>query len=232
MSQLILEKISAGARRLKLEVEHPTCTRIIAQLMEHRPKRHGETHCIYIWGPPGCGKTTALKRILTTIEHLYPALTYYKKMSELSKFWDGYDNDPIVWIDDPGYFDMERHPEEAASFKNIISTGPHIVEIKYGKCQFDSRLCIITSNTAPEYFASSAGSCAEAISRRIGHDSLTGRAIYCPNLHATKTKLYRRVIKCVKAIAEQYYHINIDTDLVMDNLPPIVPLHVDISSSD
>lgn len=123
--------------------------RQIAQLMEHRKPRTGETHCIYVYGPPGSGKITCISRVLQAVYHLYPRLAFYKKMSELSKYWDGYDNQPIVWIDDPGLFDMRYHPEEAASFKNVISNGAHTVEIKFGKMQFDSKLCIITANADP-----------------------------------------------------------------------------------
>jgi len=28
-------------------------------------------------------------------------IDYYQKMGGLKRFWDGYDNQPIVWIDDP-----------------------------------------------------------------------------------------------------------------------------------
>jgi len=151
-------------------------------------------------------------------------------MSELTKYWDGYDNQPIVWIDDPGEFDMKYHPEEAAAFKNVISNGPHTVEIKYGSMQFDSKLCIVTTNLTPGRFLRSAGPCMEAIDRRIGKDSIIGKPEHCVNLDYTKKKLYKHALKIIAQIALTYYTIEIDTDYIMSVLPPIVQCRVVYSS--
>ena len=43
------------------------------------------------------------------------------------------------------------------AFKNVVSTGAHIVEVKGSAMQFDSRLVIVVSNTDPESLANTAG---------------------------------------------------------------------------
>jgi hypothetical protein len=87
----------------------------------------------------------------------YPELSFYSKLGGLSKWWDGYDNDPIVIIDDPGIFDPQRREEEIVYFKNIISTGAMEVEVKCGSMQFDSQLVIMSANFDPSVFYRSAG---------------------------------------------------------------------------
>ena len=42
--------------------------------------------------PQGTRKTTAISRVLNT---MYPEVDYYAKMGGISKFYDGYDNQPI-----------------------------------------------------------------------------------------------------------------------------------------
>ena len=124
----------------------------IGKVMAHRPPRHHETKCLYVWGPPGTGKSTTIHRVLKTFQKLDPRAGYYPKMGALKKFWDGYDNQPFVLIDDPGQFNAHF-----AAFKNVISTGALIVEVKGSAMQFDSRLVIVVSNTDPESLANTAG---------------------------------------------------------------------------
>jgi len=47
------------------------------------------------------GKTASINSVLNTIRSMHPQVDYYSKMGGLGKFWDGYDNQPICWIDDP-----------------------------------------------------------------------------------------------------------------------------------
>ena len=61
-------------------------------------------------------------------------------MSGLSKFWDGYDNQPFALIEDPNQFNTTFGEDEVVGFKNVIFTGPYTVEVKCGITQFTSRL--------------------------------------------------------------------------------------------
>ena len=71
----------------------------VYKLARFRPQHSFRTDLVY--GPPGTGKTTSISRLLNVIRKLYPKVDYYSKMGGLSKFFDGYDNQPITWIDDP-----------------------------------------------------------------------------------------------------------------------------------
>lgn len=110
----------------------------IQKMLDQRSPCKHRTDCLF--GPPGVGKTTRIHKLL---EEVYPALDYYLKKS-LSKYWDGYDNQPIVWIDDPIPSQTQITTEQASELKSVISTGPAYVEVKYGNMQFDSRLVILS----------------------------------------------------------------------------------------
>ena len=78
-------------------------------------------------------------------------------MGGLSKFFDGYDNQEIVWIDDPNIdFDKEDN-ENVQRFKNILSTGDTLIEVKHGIMVFDSKLVLISCNLHPQKLAMSMG---------------------------------------------------------------------------
>ena len=98
-TEQIREMILSGARRTSLIAQFPTMTQVIGKLMELRPPRMHETDCLYIYGPTGHGKTTAVLQTLNTVQKLYPKLCYYSKSGGLTKYFDGYDNQPIVWMD-------------------------------------------------------------------------------------------------------------------------------------
>lgn len=119
--------------------------------MEYGPNRTEKTHLWYIYGPTRAGKTTSVNRILSYVRQHY-GIDYYLKMSGLRKFWDGYDYQPIVWIDDPGLFVTNTGGidyEAADMFKALISHQPMLVEVKGASLQFRSKLVIITSNYSP-----------------------------------------------------------------------------------
>jgi hypothetical protein len=123
----------------------------IAQLMKYRPDRGmAKTQVLYLWSATGWGKTTMIQRILEMLKEKNIA-DFYIKMGGLSKYWDGYDNEPICWIDDPVTTpDPCKNQEEVQSLKNVMSAGNCLVEIKHGSLIFDSELVIITSNI-PDY---------------------------------------------------------------------------------
>ena len=69
--------------------------------------------CLYIFGEAGTGKTTACKRALNYIRRQH-GIDYYTKMGGISRFFDGYDWEPICLIDDPIPPDQNSTPKRAA----------------------------------------------------------------------------------------------------------------------
>ena len=124
--------------------------------MRYRPPRQHKTQCLYVWGSTGMGKTTTIDRCLTSLNKLYN-IDYYKKLRGLSKFWDSYDNEPIVYVDDPVKANINYNEDDVQGLKNILSTGPCIADIKFGSMNFDSKLVIIATNISPTYMAESMG---------------------------------------------------------------------------
>ena len=108
-----------------------------------------------IWGPTGVGKTTLVHQILESYKQLN--IHYFSKCGGLTKYWDGYDNQPICWIDDPVCMDPSKDMESIQQLKNIFSTGNCQIEVKFGTMVFDSPIDIITSNTSPRQIALSTG---------------------------------------------------------------------------
>ena len=117
------------------------------QILAHmhlRPGRRHKTMCCYIAGTTGIGKTLGVNKFLNRLRDAYPHITTYYKAHGFSKeYWDGYLNQPIVIIDDPSIptnaFNMATISE---TYKNILSTGEFICNVKYGSMQFDSHLVI------------------------------------------------------------------------------------------
>ena len=133
----------------------PQLLESIYKLACFRPQREFRTDLVYYYGPPGTGKSTTVSKVLNTIRKLYPCVDYYAKMGGLSKYFDGYDNQPITWIDDPVSPAVIRTGDEepVQRFKTVISTGEVLVEVKHGSMVFDSSLIIVTSNMDPQDMA-------------------------------------------------------------------------------
>ena len=147
-SMQILKMIKEGYRMSEIVVEYPSMYATIAKLMLQRPKRVTKTDVLYLWGPTGVGKTSMVFRVLKTLQRLH-LCDYYSKGSGLKKFWDGYDNQQIAWIDDPVSPDDKNDCESIQQLKNIMSGGDCFVEVKHGTMVFDSNLLIMTTNTDP-----------------------------------------------------------------------------------
>lgn len=144
---LILERAKQGARRSELIAEFGTSmavAKMIATSMEFRPPRKHRTDLLYLWGPAGVGKTTEIHRTLEAIQDTY-GIEYYQKMGGLKRFWDGYDDQPIVWIDDP-LPPNDNNNDDKQHLRTVISTGKILVEIKFGSMIFDAKLLIISAN--------------------------------------------------------------------------------------
>lgn len=162
----ILQKVKDGKKRNELVDEYPTCTRIVDQFMLRRPHRTERTDILYIYGPSGVGKTTCVYSLLETLKKEL-GIEFYCKFGGLARFWDGYDNQDIVWIDDPTLVN-ENDKSAVSEFKNVMSTGHVYVEVKHSTMVFDSKLIIITSNVSPHNMAMSCGSeNAAAMERRF-----------------------------------------------------------------
>ena len=100
-SELIIADVKKGLKMSQIVMKYPGCYNQICKLMRYREPRSHRTDVVYYWGPPGTGKTTTIMRILKTIYSLYPEVDYYCKLGGLDKWFDGYDNQKIVYIDDP-----------------------------------------------------------------------------------------------------------------------------------
>ena len=106
--------------------------------------------------PTGVGKTSMVFRVLKTL-HRLRLCDYFTKGGGLKKFWDGYDHQPVAWIDDPVSPDDGRESESIQQLKNVMSVGDCFIEVKYGTMVFDSALLIVTSNIDPMKLAVSCG---------------------------------------------------------------------------
>ena len=130
-----------------------------SKLMRYRPHRKETTKVLYIYGPPGVGKTYFIMQWLRSLHYYNPELATYCKVMGLSKWYDGYDNEPIVLIDDPVI--MSSSPtfmEQVQTLRNMISTGPAYCEIKGSTWVFDSHVIVIVCNKSPAQLSHDCGS--------------------------------------------------------------------------
>ena len=189
------------------------------------------TKVCYIYGPPGTGKSTNVQRALKAISLQHKELDYYNKMGGMSKFWDGYDNQPFVLIDDPGLFNIKFNEDELHAFKNVASTGQHTVEIKGSSMQFDSKIIFIITNVEPFIFASSAGYAQQAVADRIG-----GSRALCKPVHVMNRddalNLVDLVFKYCNKVAKHFYRTCIDRETMYSQLAAVDNWHLSSDDSD
>ena len=151
-----------------------------------------ETKCMYFYGPPGTGKSTSIKRVLQELQIAYPECDWYCKMG-MSKFWDGYDNQPIVLMND-STSNLEKKRFSVSRTKSQLDLT--LWRSKGDGCmQFDSHLVIMISNEHPNVLAESAGRSREAIK-----DRLTGSRSLLNCAHKIMTKFRAREFLCSKLI--------------------------------
>lgn len=207
-SAVILERIRTGHRMSEILLEFPAMYSTIAKLMLQRPRRVLKTNVLYLWGPTGAGKTTMVYRVLSALAQRN-ICDYYSKGGGLRKFWDGYDNQPISWIDDPVSPEPGVETDSIQQLKNVMSIGDCIVEIKYGSLVFDSALLII-SNIHPVALANSCGDENRApIYRRLTD---TCGAFHIPKAH------HLHYVALVETISEAC-NVQIPSDF-LEKLPP------------
>ena len=88
-------------------------------------------------------------------------------MGGLSKFFNGYQFDDIVIIDDP-VEPGSNDNDQVQMFKAIINEHERLVEIKGSSMPWDTKLVVITANISPLSMSNACGeTCREAIYRRL-----------------------------------------------------------------
>ena len=200
-----------GHRASDIVIDYPHMYSQIMTLMKFRPPRLFKTQVLHIWGPTGVGKTTLIHKILESYkEH---RVDYYSKCGGLSKFWDGYDNQEIAWIDDPVTMNAAKDKETIQHLKNIFSTGHCQIEVKYGTMVFDSKIVIITSNAGPRAIANSCGESAEPIFRRL----IDTCGSYHFHMKGQREKLENYVYACLDKVLNK----GIDVSRLKEKQPKI-----------
>ena len=189
--------------------------------MRFRPPRTHKTQCLYIYGPTGLGKTTTIDRCLTSLQTTY-GIDYYKKLRGLSKFWDSYDNEQIVYIDDPVKANIKYSEDDVQGLKNILSTGPCIADIKFGSMNFDSKLVIIAANISPDYMAESMG-----VDNKEPMMTDSCGSCYVDTKKKARKELPEVIFKCILSIHKILPLCDkpLDYDLFLANMPPVVDIN-------
>lgn len=107
-------------------------------LKYHEPKRDFKPHVIWLYGGPGTCKTAR-------------AMAYGKRVGDIhmqtvsSKWWEGYDNHPVVIIDD-----LRKTFCEFATMLNLLDRYEFRIECKGGTRQLLATHIFITSPKRPE----------------------------------------------------------------------------------
>jgi len=101
------------------------------------PDRSELTKLIVFWGPPLTGKST---HVTTT----YPGAFWLKRGRTGEPWWDGYDGQATVVIDEfYGWIGVD-------TMSRLIDFTPYYVEHKGKSVKFTSKLIVIISNKSPE----------------------------------------------------------------------------------
>ena len=103
---------------------------------DHMPKGEDlpELNNLWLWGPPGCGKSTTARRLCNDI--FYPKL--------MNKWWDGYQGEEVVIIDD-----FEKDSHLGHHLKLWADHFSFLGETKGGMIRIRPKRIIITSNYSP-----------------------------------------------------------------------------------
>lgn len=104
---------------------------------------------IGLFGLPGSGKSSFIPHILSELKGLFPGipdskLTYSRTCNV--EHWDGYDNQPIVILDDLG---QSMSGSDIQEFQTLVSCNPYVLpmaELSEKGKKFTSQVIICTSN--------------------------------------------------------------------------------------
>ena len=221
LSQYLVKQIQQGESVRNLKIAYPSMAQKIDKWADLAPVRTHETRCIYIYGPAGTGKTIAVTEALKALGSVYPEWTYFAKPAGGSKWFDGYDQQPIVLIDDPSKFVIRNNFEAVDAFKNLISSNAMQVEVKGGFRQFNSRLVIICSNCTPTEFAVSAGADHQTaiIDRITGQRAWVRGGVPIRFADAARRGLSEYVIRQIALYSKEYNLNPIDVKKVVCQIP-------------
>jgi hypothetical protein len=133
--------------QLQQYTEHP-----LIHLQSNLAQTRLEPFVIGLFGPPGSGKTTLVSQLVKFLTHKLhlTGIAREKVMYSRScsvKHWDGYDNQPIVVLDDLGQDLLDR--QDISEFEILVSINDYILpmaELKEKGKFFRSPIIITTSN--------------------------------------------------------------------------------------
>lgn len=101
------------------------------------PDRTEQTELYLIIGEPGVGKTTFACSL---------SKNYFMKTQNTEKWWDGYEQQEVVILDQ--FYGWLSPPE----LFHLADSKRHLVQIKGGFTKFNSKALVITSNKLPEFW--------------------------------------------------------------------------------
>lgn len=103
----------------------------------HHPHRNWEMYIEVIWGPSGVGKSRSC-------QDEYPEAYWKSKNSGLQQFWDGYNGEETIIIDEfYGWLSWDY-------LLRLLDRYPLNLDIKHGTVPISAKKIIITSNTHPK----------------------------------------------------------------------------------
>lgn len=113
------------------------------------PHDRMEPFVIGLFGQPGQGKSSVIPRILSSLRTLFPNvplkdLTYERTCNV--EYWDGYNSQPIVIMDDLG---QQMTGKDISEFQTLVSCNPYVLpmaELEEKGTLFNSPIIILTSN--------------------------------------------------------------------------------------
>lgn len=165
--------------------------RQIMDNMIFAPKREEETQCLYIYGEPGTGKTHTVGEYLRDLQEVCKPLKrydayYYIKCNGFERFWCDYDQEKVVWLEDPGPLaGMEGRDKYENWLQVLGSKESCTVEVKFGQVPFVGRLLIVTTNlTIGEVMKGVHSKHEGAVARRLEKN------VFCMQSSADRGALY------------------------------------------
>lgn len=115
-------------------LKYPKAVQTVQQMC--KPHRTEETKLIILWGPPGTGKSTKAKTD-------YPGAFWLTKLDSKQLWWDGYDGQDVVIIDEfYGSIDIP-------TMCRLLDHTPMTVNVKGNTSKFTSKLIVLISNQSP-----------------------------------------------------------------------------------